>query len=174
MNLLEEIAQELDKGAPWILYRQDLATILRRVAAHHQQPAPVECSCPHMDMSEPANNHSPSCPGRQTQQPASVSDYIATVPDNCDRIIWRGQYHHLPPHQPTPVVDDSMRKDAERYRWLRNPTSDVGLVIDKVTGEVPYHEGTHTGGYATYEYRAGDELDSAIDAALARAQGVQS
>ena len=33
MNLLEEIAQELDKGAPGILYRQDLAEILRGVAA---------------------------------------------------------------------------------------------------------------------------------------------
>ena len=33
MKILEEIARELDGGAPGILYRQDLAKILRRVAA---------------------------------------------------------------------------------------------------------------------------------------------
>ena len=163
MNLLEEIAQELDKGAPWILYRQDLAKILRRVAAHHQQPAPVECSCPHMSMCEPANNHSPSCPGRQTQQPASVSDYIATVPDNCDRIIWRGQYHHLPPHQPTPVVDDAMRENAARYEWLRMKHNDPASAIVVTDDEMMLED--------IYEIE-GLDLDAAID--LARAQGVQS
>ena len=33
MSTLEEIARELDKGSPCILYRQDLAEILRRLAA---------------------------------------------------------------------------------------------------------------------------------------------
>lgn len=61
---------------------------------------------------------------------------------------------------------EGLKKDAERYRWLRNPDTDVGLVIDKVTGEIPYDEGTRTGGYHTYEYRAGEELDTAIDAAM--------
>ncbi len=44
---------------------------------------------------------------------AEVSGYIATVPDKCDRIIWRGQYHHLPLHQPAPVVDDALA-DTQR------------------------------------------------------------
>ena len=35
MKLLEEIAQELDKGVPAILYRQELAAILRKTAAAH-------------------------------------------------------------------------------------------------------------------------------------------
>ena len=35
MNVFEEVAKELDKGAPRILYRQDLAAILRRMAAAH-------------------------------------------------------------------------------------------------------------------------------------------
>jgi len=61
---------------------------------------------------------------------------------------------------------EGLKKDAERYRWLRNPNTDVGLVIDKVTGEIPYDEGTRTGGYHTYEYRAGEELDTAIDATM--------
>lgn len=61
---------------------------------------------------------------------------------------------------------DALRVDAMRYRWLRNPDQDVSLVLDKVTGYVEYHEGTQTGGYNTYEFRAGDELDKAIDAAM--------
>jgi len=61
---------------------------------------------------------------------------------------------------------DALRVNAERYLWLRNPDRDVSLVLDKVTGYVEYHEGTQTGGYSTYEYRAGDELDTAIDTAM--------
>lgn len=63
------------------------------------------------------------------------------------------------------LVPVEVKRDAERYRWLRNPDQDVSLVIDKVTGEIPADE-FGCGGYRTYEYRAGDELDSAIDAAM--------
>lgn len=61
-------------------------------------------------------------------------------------------------------------EDAQRYRWLRDPNSSVGLVIDKLTGEMPYDEGTRTGGYGIYEYRAGQELDEAIDRARTQEQ----
>jgi chorismate mutase len=64
---------------------------------------------------------------------------------------------------------NGLAKDAERYRWLRNPDQDVSLVLDKVTGEVPADE-FGCGGYRTYEYRAGQELDAAIDAAMQGAQ----
>jgi hypothetical protein len=64
------------------------------------------------------------------------------------------------------VMDDA--QDAVRYRWLRDPKNDVAKVIDKVSGEMPYDEGTRTGGYLMYEYRSGEELDSAIDAARAK------
>lgn len=58
-------------------------------------------------------------------------------------------------------------KDAERYRWLRSPDTDVSLVIDKRTGWVPPDEHVEgVGGYHTYEYRAGEELDTAIDSAM--------
>ncbi len=60
-------------------------------------------------------------------------------------------------------------KDAARYRWLRDPETNPGLVLDKVTGEVPA-DGIG-GGYRTYEYRSGDELDAAIDAAIAALTG---
>ncbi|APQ14715.1 hypothetical protein BJP27_24395 (plasmid) [Pseudomonas oryzihabitans] len=65
--------------------------------------------------------------------------------------------------------DEAVRKDAERYRWLRNPGQDVALVLDKKTGHVPVDE-RGFGGYGIYEYRAGTDLDEAIDAAM-RAQG---
>ena len=59
-----------------------------------------------------------------------------------------------------------LRLDAERYRWLRDPTQPVGLVLDKVVGGTPADESTGTGGYRNYEYRAGDDLDAAIDTAM--------
>jgi hypothetical protein len=62
--------------------------------------------------------------------------------------------------------NERLRKDAERYRWLRDPKTDVGLVIDKVVDEIPSEEGTGYDGLKVYEYRAGEELDAAIDAAL--------
>lgn len=46
-----------------------------------------------------------------SQQPAAVDGYIANVPDNCDRIVWRGGYYHLPPKQPA-AVGEAMRKVA--------------------------------------------------------------
>jgi len=62
---------------------------------------------------------------------------------------------------------ERLRKDAERYRWLRDPSVYVGKVIDKVAGYEPMTE-LGTGGYPIYEYRAGPELDEAIDAAIAQ------
>lgn len=61
---------------------------------------------------------------------------------------------------------ESLAADAERYRWLREPTSDVALVLDKRTDWVPEDETLPgVGGYYVYEYRAGEELDAAIDMA---------
>lgn len=62
---------------------------------------------------------------------------------------------------------EKAEKDAARYRWLRSPDTDVSLVIDKRTGWVPPDEHVEgVGGYHTYEYRAGEELDTAIDSAM--------
>lgn len=66
-----------------------------------------------------------------------------------------------------PAAGDAL--DAARYRWLRDPQTDVALVLDKRTGYVPEDESIPgVGGYHTYEYRAGEELDAAIDAAIAQ------
>lgn len=65
--------------------------------------------------------------------------------------------------------------DAERYRWLRNPDQDVSLVLDKRAGWVPEDESVPgVGGYHIYEYRAGTELDEAIDAAIRAASNAAS
>lgn len=61
---------------------------------------------------------------------------------------------------------DADKVDAERYRWLRNPETAVGLALDKRTGFVePDDSVPGVGGYHTYEYRSGEELDAAIDSA---------
>ena len=87
-----------------------------------------------------------------------------------------------PPHQseqhlemvnaPAPSVPDAdLVRDAERYRWLRNPDSNPAKVIDKLVSWAPLSDDGMTGGYGNYEYRAGEELDSAIDAAIAAEKG---
>ncbi|GAB1836866.1 hypothetical protein MyNCGM121_36450 [Achromobacter xylosoxidans] len=61
----------------------------------------------------------------------------------------------------------ALAMDGLRYRWLRDPQTDVALVLDKRTGYVPENESVPgVGGYYMYEYRAGEELDAAIDAAM--------
>jgi len=67
---------------------------------------------------------------------------------------------------------DEYKQDAERYRWLRDPCTDVAKVIDKYTHWVQPEEGfPGVGGYWAMEYRAGDELDAAIDAARGAGNG---
>lgn len=51
--------------------------------------------------------------------------------------------------------------DAKRYRWLRNPSTDPASVIDKRVGD-------SVTGFGIWEYKAGDELDDAIDEAMER------
>ena len=60
-----------------------------------------------------------------------------------------------------------VEKDAARYRWMRSAETEVALVIDKVSGFIPPDEQVPgVGGYHTYEYRSGEELDMAIDDAM--------
>ena len=56
---------------------------------------------------------------------------------------------------------DALKADAERYRWLRNPDTDPAAVIDKQVPWVNLDGDTQT----IWEYKAGEELDAAIDAA---------
>lgn len=56
-----------------------------------------------------------------------------------------------------------LRNDAERYQWLRNPAIDPGRVIDKRVRHVGPDGETDS---IDWEYRAGEELDKAIDKAM--------
>ena len=56
--------------------------------------------------------------------------------------------------------NESLRKDAKRYRWMRDEAIDPGTVIDKKVGI------SEIGGFPIWEYRCGTELDDAIDAAI--------
>lgn len=104
---------------------------------------------------------------------SKVSGYIATVPDKCDRIIWRGQYHHLSLHQPAPVVDDAMRElidaadKAKRAYWLAR---------NSAAGLTNYCEESANSRRCERELGEAERIyrDSGFEAALARAQGVQS
>jgi hypothetical protein len=70
-----------------------------------------------------------------------------------------------------PLTDE--QKYAARYRWLRNPTTEVALVLDKRTNWVPPDDVVPgVGGYWEHEYRAGEELDEAIDRAIEAAHGI--
>lgn len=55
-------------------------------------------------------------------------DYVFTVPDYADRIVWRGNYYHLPLQD----TDGSQRKEIARYRWLRKAgawESEIGMGV---------------------------------------------
>ena len=54
-------------------------------------------------------------------------------------------------------------RDAARYRWLRNPNHDIEPVIDHRL------DGATIDGMPAeiYEYRSGEDLDRAIDTAIA-------
>ena len=59
----------------------------------------------------------------------------------------------------------AMEKDAARYWWLRDPHQQIAKVIDKPGRELFDQYGRFDG--YEYEYRSGEELDTAIDAQLA-------
>ena len=91
---------------------------------------------------------------------ASTTDsYVQPVPEKCDRIVWRGNYYHLPP---AAQAADSVLEDAERWRWLRENWFTMTSSYDQQrirfkVGEPRWSDITET------------ELDAAIDAA--RKQG---
>lgn len=59
-------------------------------------------------------------------------------------------------------------KDAERYQFIRNPEFNAALILDTRTEWVPPDDAVPgVGGYWIYEYRTAEELDEAIDTAMA-------
>ena len=76
------------------------------------------------------------------------------VGDGSGKLLVHGDYDSIKKVQSLVFELESLRKDAERYRWIRNPDQAIGHVIDKMVSP------------GIYEYRAGDELDDAIDDAM--------
>jgi hypothetical protein len=90
---------------------------------------------------------------RVVKPEALTEGYAQRVPDKCDKIVWRGNYYHLPIHTAKALA--TLEADAERYRWLRN-TSQISA---RSTGK-----GIAFPHYVTSEMHR-CELDAAIDAA---------
>jgi hypothetical protein len=65
------------------------------------------------------------------EKPVEVSGYIATVPDNCDRIIWRGHYHHLPTTPPASVPVSELLALATKWRSLAEKFDAAGGDVSK-------------------------------------------
>ncbi|PWB21363.1 hypothetical protein DCO45_02905 [Comamonas sp. JNW] len=65
-----------------------------------------------------------------------ASTYVQPVPDHCDRIVWRGQYIHLPiaqaEVQAEPVADCYSDDDGDTWRDL---PSDIDFVQGRKLGE---------------------------------------
>lgn len=58
---------------------------------------------------------------QQAESESLTDTFVQTVPDKCDRILWRGRYLHLPIPYPAPGVPDDVVRDAistvrEQYR----------------------------------------------------------
>lgn len=113
-------------------------------------------------------------------------DYATDVIDQRNAMLSRGRADFMqaltdPENQPSQwgtvtlqmydalqAENERLRVNADRYQWLRDPAQDVSLVIDKRTGFVTPDEHVEgVGGHYTYEYRSGEDLDTAIDAARA-------
>jgi hypothetical protein len=99
---------------------------------------------------------------RDAKRLAVESEFAALIPDT---------YYMDQPDGGSVTVQEQVRRIveyAERYRWLRNPGTDVALVLDKRGEWIPEDDLiAGIGGYYVYEYRAGEELDSEIDAVIA-------
>ena len=83
-------------------------------------------------------------------------DYLG-VCDSCSAYEFNCAKHEI---EKLKNENESLKKDAARYRWLRDESIDPGSVIDKKIGH------SYVGDYPIYEYRAGQELDDAIDAEM--------
>jgi len=105
-----------------------------------------------------------------TNNPAPTPTVADTVADLCamledNRMLWdneRAVINRAITHLRNAAA---MEKDAARYWWLRDPHQQIAKVIDKPGRELFDQYGRFDG--YEYEYRSGEELDTAIDAQLA-------
>lgn len=122
---------------------KDAADLMRSILAH--QPAPV---VPAFEVFRIAGGDTECEPNPTPERALEVLRDLRACYDEalCD--------------QPAPVVDDAMRVDAERYRWLR----DKGIEHDWTVCRYPIE------GVGVYQ-QTRQSLDAAIDAARAQGAG---
>lgn len=140
--------------------------------ATHWAPLPAFPGTPPASTQDDAKDEQPYCYALEERgEHNGIADVLLDVEYNGADSFSHGRKGGFPLYRrPAPAAGDA--RDAARYRWLRDPQSDVALVLDKRTGYVPEDERIPgIGGYHTYEYRAGEELDAAIDEAIAAQQG---
>lgn len=66
---------------------------------------------------------------------ALTDTYVQEVPDKCDRIIWRGHYHHLP-IKTTPELPEG-EAAAEQYRKAHNAGEAHGRIMAALESSQP-------------------------------------
>jgi len=105
-----------------VAWEQELANILCRihrdgghyVAEHGWRKAIDDADLKVAQLNAAFDTTTPAAP---VQEPLTDS-FVQLVPDKCDRIVWRGSYHHLPP--------------AAQRQW-------VGLTDEEIETQVSYN-----------------------------------
>lgn len=100
---------------------------------------------------------------------ATVVDTQTSNPSFCDELDWVCECFDMESAQKiadalnTAHYNCNLRKDAERYRWLRRGgNDDIGVVRDFNVAD----RGSASVAYTYEEVLCGDRLDAAIDAAI--------
>lgn len=74
--------------------------------------------------------------GKQQVGETLTDTYVQTVPDKCDRIVWRGHYYHLPIKQ----VGEAQGSREQFEAWAKNSyfirRNDAGEYIEPATEDV--------------------------------------
>lgn len=83
-----------------------------------------------------------------------MSDIALQMADELDRLGSQYDSEIAAELRRLVAENDALRADAERYRWLRDNTTNYGL--------------TQEDGYGGRELKGWEELDAAIDAARSR------
>lgn len=96
---------------------------------------------------------------------APANNYIQSVPDHCDRIVWRGHYHHLPVAQAKPEQAaqqwhpiETAPAGATGYAWMMlawGPEDDQNTGVGMRDGDKFYASATfyRLGREKQYEFR---------------------
>jgi hypothetical protein len=66
--------------------------------------------------------------------PVTAKTYVHTVPDHCDRIIWRGQYHHLPVPRQSRKTALVHTEPAAFVTFLTKDVREMATILEEAAG----------------------------------------